>query len=557
MTKLSIKRIGFYFSEVVLATGTYGVLLWFFASKGYVFSSYNREISWLIVILFGIGILMVAYHLLSFYREEKQLATVRQRLKNFKSDVMRLLQNRHTLPAEMTSNNLRKTVDEHFAILEPSLIKTRIYRLVHTTLTIEKPDQEMLLQLLQQQEEPRGNRVRYIAGILIMIGLLGTFLGLVQAVKYLQHFFTATESIDIATLFSDMKQTLGGLDKAFGTSIGGITAYLVLGYLNVVLRTKQSHVLNQLENLTLEELLPVLQGFYGEKSKDISVSTMEILRAIPTTLSQQLKGVLEHVIAQTVGETSEHLKATGIFLQQAAEGIQTGQETFTSTFQAFGGFISSFQEGREQLLGSQEAIASGLKEFSLALSKLEENQNMVGSNLELTKNYLEHSETRLNQFDQIVQHIHEIWTDNRQIFEKIAEKIEQEHGVLIDATQHLHGFLAQIQTGIQGYVQSAQEDLTRLADEQTHVSKKLLESHLLLTTLVHEMKNFVVDEQNGLRLLATSMDETFGETRFQYHQLSEHLETVFKQIHDNQEQLLHLHEAVVSVHQQLQSRRTS
>ncbi len=36
----------------------------------------------------------------------------------------------------------------------------------------------MLLQLLQQQEEPRGNRVRYIAGILIMIGLLGTFLDL-------------------------------------------------------------------------------------------------------------------------------------------------------------------------------------------------------------------------------------------------------------------------------------------------------------------------------------------------------------------------------------------
>ncbi|GAK57228.1 hypothetical protein U27_04193 [Candidatus Vecturithrix granuli] len=557
MTKLPIKKVGFYFSEIILATGAYIVLLWFFASKGYVFSSYNREISWLIVILFGIGILMVAYHLLNFYREESQLSTVRQRLKNFKSDVVRLVQNRHTLPAEMTSNNLRRTVDEHFAVLDPSLTKTRIYRLVNATLAIERPDQEMLLHLLEQQEEPRGNRVRYIAGILVMIGLLGTFLGLVQAVKYLQHFFTATESIDIATLFSDMKQTLGGLDKAFGTSIGGITAYLVLGYLNVVLRTKQSYILNQIEDLTLEELLPVLRGFYGEKSKDISVSAMEILRAIPTTLSHQLKEVLEHIIAQTVGETSEHLKATGAFLQQAAEGIQTGQETFTSTFRAFGGFISSFQESREQLLGSQEAITSGLKEFSLALGKLEENQNLIGSSLELTKNYIEHSETRLSQFDQIVQHIHGIWTDNRQVFEKIAEKIEQEHGLLVDATQQLQVFLAHTNTGVQDYVRSAQKDLTSLANEHTQVSEKLLESHLLLTTLVHDLKNFILDEQNGLRLLATSLDETFGETRFQYHQLSEHLEAVFKRIHDSQEQLAQLHETVTTVHQQLQSRRTS
>ena len=65
----------------------------------------------------------------------------------------------------------------------------------------------------------------------------------------------ARPSIDFNALFSDMEQTLGGLDKAFGTSIGGITAYLVLGYLSLVLKTKQSRILNQLENLTLHVLV--------------------------------------------------------------------------------------------------------------------------------------------------------------------------------------------------------------------------------------------------------------------------------------------------------------
>ena len=52
-----MKKFGFYFSELIITTIAYSGLIWFFASRGYVFSSYNREISWLIVSLFGIGIL--------------------------------------------------------------------------------------------------------------------------------------------------------------------------------------------------------------------------------------------------------------------------------------------------------------------------------------------------------------------------------------------------------------------------------------------------------------------------------------------------------------------
>lgn len=552
-----MKKFGFYFSELIITTIAYAWLIWFFASREYVFSSYNREISWLIVSLFGIGVLMIAYHLLSFYREEKQLTTVYQRLQGFKTAMTRLLQNKHSLSPDMLANNVRKTVDEHFAVLEPSLTKTRVYRLTNMTLSAEVPDQEILAHLLQQQEDVRGNRVRYIAGILIMIGLLGTFLGLVQAVKYLQHFFTAAESIDVATLFSDMKQTLGGLDKAFGTSIGGITAYLVLGYLNVVLRTKQASLLKQIEDLTFEEFLPVFRGIYGEKNRDVSSNAIEILRTIPATLSQQLGDMLERIIGQTIGGSSENLKATGAFLQQAAEGIQQGQETFTSTLRSFGDFLTTFQEGRAQLMTSQETIAAGIQEFSHALGKLEENQRMLASSLDLTKNYIEDSETRLSDVDQIVRQMHGIWTDNRQVFGQIAEKIEQEHGLLVDTSHQFREFLTGMKTDMREYVQSAQQDLTSLAKQHTSVGQNVLESHLLLTGLLRDMRNFILDEQNGLRLLSTSMDETFGEARFHYQQLAEHLEAVFKRIHESQEQLLHIEETVSSVQQQLQSRRTS
>ena len=498
---------------------------------------------------------MVAYHLLRLYKEDKQIALVSQQINNFRAAVNRLVQNKHAFSLEMLSNNFRKTADEHFGFLESSLIKTRVYRLVNITLADEIPEQDSLSNLLQQQEESKGNRVRYIAGILVMIGLLGTFLGLVQAIKYLQHFFTATEALDLTTLFSDMKHTLGGLDKAFGTSIGGITAYIVLGYLNVVLRTKRASVLNQIEDMTLEHFLPILRNFRGEKSRDVSTNAVEILQTIPATLSKELGSVLEDLLTRTIGGSSEDLKATGAYLQQAARGIQEGQETFTRTVTSFGEFLSSFQEGKSQLMTSQEAIASGIREFSQALLKLEENQKMLASSLDMTKGYIEGSETRLGSMDEIVRQMHTIWSENRQIFEHIAEKIELEHATLVQTTEDLKEFLSTSKEESQNYFQVAQQEFSKLTEENTGINRTILESHSLLTTLLQEMKSFILDEHNGLRLLSGSMNETFGEARLQYLRLVEHFESLYKRVHESQEQLSDLQETVDSIQQQLQSRR--
>ncbi len=125
-----IKKLGFYFAELLITVGAYSWLIWYFASRGYIFSTYNREISWIILVLFGTGVCIVAYHLLGLYREDRELNRVDEQLESFQVAMHRLSQKRHTLSSDMLSNTLRKIVDQHFAILDSSRIKTRIYRLL-------------------------------------------------------------------------------------------------------------------------------------------------------------------------------------------------------------------------------------------------------------------------------------------------------------------------------------------------------------------------------------------------------------------------------------------
>jgi hypothetical protein len=180
---------------------------------------------------------------------------------------------------------------------------------------------------------------------------------------------------------------------------------------------------------------------------------------------------------------------------------------------------------------------------------------MLTSSLEMTQNYLERSETRLKAIDEIVQKMHSIWTDNREVFGHLADTIRQEHQMLIQSTEGLQNFLAIEKEASQQFFQTAQQHIQTPIDKNTEVHQQLLESHTLLTTLLHDMKHFVLDEQNGLRLLSASLDETFGEAKLQYLQLTDYVEELHKRIRENQEQLIQIQETTTAIERQFPNRR--
>ena len=546
MKQLPSQRIGFYFSELAITMAAYLLVLWYFIARGFIFTAYNWEICGLIVLLFFTGIALTFTHLRRLYREETQIDLFEEKLPPFQAAMTRLHQQRLMLSPEQREQTFRKAVDEHFAMLDASFIKTRLYRISNMVLFGALPDQETLSHLLSQQEDVKGSRVRYIAGILVMVGLLGTFLGLVQAVQYLQHFFVQKQTVDFNAMFSDMEQTLGGLDKAFGTSIAGITAYLVLGYMNIVLGAKQAYILNRIEHLTSESVLPIFWRFREKTNQDAPSQAIEILQTIPSILTQEISAVLEQVMLRTIGGSSENLKNTGEYLKQASEGLCLGQQNFTETVQSFGGFLSSFQSGGEQLASSQEAILSGVRQFSLALTRFEGQQQSLTASLELTQRYIENSEKRLNHVEQMVEQMSGVWEHHRTAFDNLAQTVQQEHVMLVQATSQLQDFSSSLSSNLQEFLRVAQDRLQVPIEKDIEVHQQLIESFTLLTSLVHEMKRFIFDEQNGLRLLSTSLNETFGETKFQFHQFTEHLDALQKRLLEHQAQLAQSQETVAA-----------
>ncbi|AKF04250.1 hypothetical protein [Sandaracinus amylolyticus] len=81
---------------------------------------------------------------------------------------------------------------------------------------------------------PSAGFASYLVGLLVMVGLLGTFLGLVDALRGAREALGASSDID--ALRDALATPMLGLSRAFGTSAAGLCASAMLGLASVLAR---------------------------------------------------------------------------------------------------------------------------------------------------------------------------------------------------------------------------------------------------------------------------------------------------------------------------------
>ena len=122
-----------------------------------------------------------------------------------------------------------------------------------TTMSLSTLSMRTLLDAVGVRLDESRELSRYLIGLLIFLGLLGTFWGLLQTVSSIRDVIAGleVESADLAATFdalkSGLEHPLGGMGTAFSSSLFGLAGSLVLGFLDLQAGQAQNRFYNEFE----------------------------------------------------------------------------------------------------------------------------------------------------------------------------------------------------------------------------------------------------------------------------------------------------------------------
>jgi hypothetical protein len=149
--------------------------------------------------------------------------------------------------------------------------------------------------------------LRYLTGLLIFLGLLGTFWGLLETVGSIGGVINSMQTgSDAAVMFDDLKsglsKPLAGMSISFTSSLFGLAGSLVLGFLDLQAGQAQNRFYRQLEDR-------------------LSASTEDSPSesAAATGLTLDVRSALDRISATTTDLSSS--RATSMAIANLAEGV--------------------------------------------------------------------------------------------------------------------------------------------------------------------------------------------------------------------------------------------
>lgn len=221
---------------------------------------------------------------------------------------------------------------------------------------------------------------RYLTGLLIFLGLLGTFWGLSQTIGAIAGVITGlqVDAVNIKDAFQGLKHGLQaplmGMGTAFSTSMFGLAGSLILGFLDLQVTKAAGSFYHYLENyLTLKSKMigelssntppshsgpAYLQGLL-EQTAECMTQLQNIMHRNEDNRSNVLQSL--HVVGEKISMLTEQMVSQQVLLKKMAQGqvdLQKQLEHFATIAPTFHGA----DEGIKQYLRNLDSTTLRLLE---------------------------------------------------------------------------------------------------------------------------------------------------------------------------------------------------
>ncbi len=216
---------------------------------------------------------------------------------------------------------------------------------------------------------------RYMTGLLIFLGLLGTFWGLLKTVGAVSDVIGSMSvgSGDLNALFEQLKsglaKPLAGMGTAFSASMFGLSGALVLGFLDLTAGQAQNRFFNELEEW-LAGLTRLSSGVLAEGEGSIPVYVQALLEQTAENM-ENLQRILQRG-EDSRSQANQAVLALTEHIATLSDAMRTSQHLMLRIAEAQAAIAPALQRLAEHRrdAGFDDAARGHLRNIELYLQRL-------------------------------------------------------------------------------------------------------------------------------------------------------------------------------------------
>ncbi len=196
-------------------------------------------------------------------------------------------------------------------------------------LTLSAGAMRSLLDSLSSRLDESRELSRYMTGLLIFLGLLGTFWGLLKTIGAVADVIAAMTvgAGDVAILFDQLKaglaKPLSGMGTAFSASLFGLAGALILGFLDLTAGQAQNRFFNELEEW-LAGLTRLSSGAMPDGEGSVPIYVQALLEQTGENM-ESLRRVLMRG-EETRGQEQRTMQTLNERISVLADAVRTSQQ---------------------------------------------------------------------------------------------------------------------------------------------------------------------------------------------------------------------------------------
>lgn len=198
-----------------------------------------------------------------------------------------------------------------------------------------------LLDSLASRLDESRELSRYMTGLLIFLGLLGTFWGLLKTIGAVADVIGAMTvgSGDVVAMFDQLKaglaKPLNGMGTAFSASLFGLAGALILGFLDLTAGQAQNRLFNELEEW-LAGLTRLSSGALADGEGSVPVYVQALLE-----------------------QTAENMESLRRVLMRGEDSRAQTQQTMATLNEQIGALADAMRGNQQLMLRLAETSAGG------------------------------------------------------------------------------------------------------------------------------------------------------------------------------------------------------